>query len=40
VEEKLKKSREFYAFEQRKAEELLRQLQKEEEDVQKLKGFP
>lgn len=38
-EEKLKKSREFYALEQKKADELSKQLEKEEKDVQKLKGI-
>lgn len=38
-EEKLKKNREFYTFEQNKADELLVQLEKEEKDVQRLKGI-
>lgn len=38
-EEKLKKNREFYTFEQNKTDELLVQLEKEEKDVQRLKGI-
>jgi DNA repair exonuclease SbcCD ATPase subunit len=38
-EEKLKKSKEFYTKEKKKAEQLYDQLQKEEKDVEKLEGL-
>jgi DNA repair exonuclease SbcCD ATPase subunit len=38
-EEKLKKSKEFYTLEQKKADEFYAQLQKEEKDVEKLEGL-